>query len=92
MRREDYQPPKTPADSPFRQFRVQYLKCQSYKLRVIGEFDGEAGEVRVFLFCPSCRSRELMLKRSQRSIPSRIAGHIHQAGATALAPRQSHLC
>jgi hypothetical protein len=58
MRREDYQPPKTPADSPFRRFAVACLKCGSYKLRVIGEFDSEAGDLKVFLFCPACRERE----------------------------------
>jgi hypothetical protein len=25
---------------------------------VIGEFDSDAGEMKVFLFCPSCRERE----------------------------------
>ena len=58
QRREDYQPPKTPADSPFRRFNVSCLKCGSFKLMVIGEFDSEAGELKVFLFCPSCRERE----------------------------------
>ena len=37
---------------------VSCLKCGSFKLRVIGEFDSDAGELRVFLFCPSCRARE----------------------------------
>jgi hypothetical protein len=58
MRREDYQPPTTPADSPFRRFMVSCLKCGSFKLRVIGEFDSETGEYKVCLFCPSCRQRE----------------------------------
>jgi len=60
MRREDYQPPKTPADSPFRRFTVACLKCGSVKLRVVGEFDSDAGETKVFLFCPACREREQM--------------------------------
>ena len=60
MRREDYQPPQTPADSPFRRFTASCLKCGSFKLRVIGEFDSDAGELKVFLFCPSCRAREQM--------------------------------
>ena len=63
MRREDYQPPKTPADSPFRRFNVSCLKCGSFKLMAIGEFDSEAGELKVFLFCPSCREREQLLMR-----------------------------
>ncbi len=58
MRREDYQPPQTHPDSPFRRFTVACLKCGSFKLRVIGEFDSEAGELNVFLFCPACRERE----------------------------------
>jgi len=60
MRREDYQPPQTHADSPFHRFAVSCLKCRSFKLRVIGEFDSEAGECKVFLFCPACRQREQM--------------------------------
>jgi hypothetical protein len=60
MRREDYQPPTTSPDSPFRRFVVYCLKCKSSKLRVVGEFDGESGEFNVFLFCPQCREREQM--------------------------------
>jgi hypothetical protein len=58
QRREDYQPPQTPVDSPFRRFQVSCLNCGSFRLRVIGEFDPEAGELKVFLFCPACRARE----------------------------------
>jgi len=58
MRREDYQPPETLADSPFRRFKVSCLKCGSIKLKVIGEFDSDAGELKIFLFCPRCRARE----------------------------------
>ncbi len=60
MRREDYQPPQTPAASPFRRFRVSCLKCGSFKLRVIGELDSDAVELKLFLFCPKCRERELL--------------------------------
>jgi hypothetical protein len=60
MRREDYQPPKTNADSPFRRFNVSCLKCNGIKLRVICEYDGEAGEMKVYLFCPKCREREML--------------------------------
>jgi len=58
QRREDYQPPQTPKDSPFRQFVVNCLKCGSCRLRVISEADSESGEMNVFLFCPNCRQRE----------------------------------
>ena len=60
MRREDYQPPETPTVSPFRRFTVSCLKCGSFKLKVIGELDSDAGELRLFLFCPKCRERELL--------------------------------
>jgi Zn finger protein HypA/HybF involved in hydrogenase expression len=63
MRREDYATPQTPEESSFRRFRVSCLKCGSYKLRVIGEHDHEAGELKVFLFCPQCREREQMPMR-----------------------------
>jgi hypothetical protein len=39
---------------------VSCLKCGSFKVRVIGEFDSDAGETKVFLFCPACREREQM--------------------------------
>ena len=34
------------------------LKCGSFKLRVISEYDNESGEGQVYLFCPQCRERE----------------------------------
>ena len=58
MRREDYQPKTTPVDSSFQRFMVSCVKCGSFKLRVMYEFDSDAGEMKVFLFCPSCRKRE----------------------------------
>ena len=58
MRREDYQPPTTPADSPFRNFMVSCLKCNSYQLRLTSGFDEDAGEVRVKLTCTRCRQTE----------------------------------
>jgi hypothetical protein len=58
MRREDYQPPQTPPDSPFRRFVVHCLKCGSYRLRVIGEPCEETGETNVYLYCPACHARE----------------------------------
>jgi hypothetical protein len=58
MRREDYQPPTTPTDSPFRLFIVRCLKCASYRLRVIAEHEDDSPEMKVYLFCPKCRQRE----------------------------------
>jgi hypothetical protein len=58
MRREDYQPKQTHPDSPFRRFNVSCLKCGNIKLRLVSEFDSDAGEAKVFLFCPSCRQNE----------------------------------
>jgi len=58
MRREDYQPKQAQADSPFQRFSVSCLHCGSFRLRMIAEHDGEAGELRAYLFCPSCRQRE----------------------------------
>ena len=60
MRREDYQPPATSEDSPFRRFTVCCLKCGSFKLRVIGEFNDESGSTKVYLTCTRCREREEM--------------------------------
>ena len=58
QRREDYLPPQTQKDSPFRHFVVSCLKCGSVKLRIISEADSESGEMNVYLFCPNCRQRE----------------------------------
>ena len=58
MRREEYQPPQTHKDSPFRKFIVACLKCGSFRLLVIPEFCDESGETKVYLFCPACRQRE----------------------------------
>lgn len=60
QRREDYQPPTTISDSPFRHFNVNCLKCGSVKLRVIAEHAEDDADVKVYLFCPGCRSRELL--------------------------------
>jgi len=54
---------RTDKDSPFRQFIVRCLKCRSYKLRVISEYDDEGGEFKAYLFCPSCKARELLPMR-----------------------------
>lgn len=55
MRREDYEPPRTPPESPFRCFDVKCLKCSSYRLTLTTEFDDEAGELRLVMSCPRCR-------------------------------------
>jgi hypothetical protein len=60
MRREDYEPPTTPKDSPFRRFTVSCLKCGSFKLRAITFQDHESGETKMFLTCTRCRERELI--------------------------------
>jgi hypothetical protein len=58
IRREDDEPPRTPAESPFRRFDVKCLKCGSYRLTLAGEFSEEAGELRVLLRCSRCRQCE----------------------------------
>jgi len=63
LRREDYQPRQTPEASPFRQFDVSCLKCGSYRLRLVSEFDEAVGELAVVLFCPQCRQREVLPMR-----------------------------
>jgi len=63
QRREDYQPPQTPPDSPFRQFDVRCLRCSSYRLRLVSEFDEESGRLLLVLFCTRCRNREAFLTR-----------------------------
>jgi hypothetical protein len=63
MRREDYQPPQTPADSPFRRFTVSCLKCGSFKLRLAAQMDEEAGEMAVALVCKRCPQREILRVR-----------------------------
>lgn len=60
MRREEYQPRTTPDESPFRQFDVTCLKCNSYQLRLISEYNEEAGELSLILFCTRCRQREIL--------------------------------
>jgi len=60
QRREDYQPPQTPDASPFRQFDVKCLKCSSYRLRLISEFDEQSGGLSLVLFCTRCRNREVL--------------------------------
>jgi hypothetical protein len=58
QRREDYQPPQTPRDSPFRQLTVRCLKCGSYSLALAVQFDDAAGEMVLILSCPRCHQHE----------------------------------
>ena len=58
QRREDYQPPQTPRESPFRKFTVRCLACGSYQLRLVAQFDEAAGEMAVLLVCSKCPQRE----------------------------------
>jgi hypothetical protein len=63
IRREDDEPRRTPADSPFRAFRVCCLKCDSYLLRTSSEFDEESGEMWLWLICTRCGQRERVAVR-----------------------------
>jgi hypothetical protein len=60
QRREDYQPPQTSSESPFRKFDVKCLACGSYKLRLVAQMDEEAGQMSVVLVCNLCRQREIL--------------------------------
>jgi hypothetical protein len=60
QRREDYQPLQTPSASPFRRFDVKCLACGSYQLRLVAQFDDEAGEMAVVLTCTRCPQRETL--------------------------------
>jgi len=42
---------------------VSCLKCGSVKIRVIAEHAEDDADVKVYLFCPSCQSRELLPAR-----------------------------
>jgi hypothetical protein len=58
MRKEDYQPRRTPVDSPLRQFDCKCLRCDSYKLKFHTEFNEQDGEQIVLLVCTKCQQRE----------------------------------
>ena len=60
QRREDYQPPRTPPESPFRKFDVKCLACGSYQLRLVTQRDEEAGEMSVVLVCNHCPQLEIV--------------------------------
>jgi hypothetical protein len=79
QRHEDDQPPQTPADSPFRRFTVSCLKCGSFKLQVIGEFDSDADKsFRDLTFNSFPRSR-----RRGNSCSARPAGLANKSLRTA---------
>ena len=60
QRREDYQPPQTPAESTFRKFDVKCLACGSYQLRLVTQIDEPAGELAVVPACNHCPQREIL--------------------------------
>jgi hypothetical protein len=60
IRREDDEPPRTPAESPFRRFDAKCLKCGAYGLCLAGAFDETSGESRLIISCSRCRQTELL--------------------------------
>ena len=60
QRREDYQRPQTPADSPFCKFDVKCLACGPHQLRLDAQMDDEAGEMAVVLVYSRCPQREIL--------------------------------
>jgi len=60
QRREDWHTPRTPKESQFRQFLVQCFNCKSFNVLVKPDFNEEAQELKLVLFCPSCQTREFV--------------------------------
>jgi hypothetical protein len=58
MRRDEYQPAQTPVDSPFRCFNVSCVKCGSFQVKAVAEFDESAGVTALILLCKKCGGRE----------------------------------
>jgi hypothetical protein len=52
--------PTAPVGCIMRQFEVRCVRCGSLNLKVIGQFDEEAGELKLFLHCPRCNVREAL--------------------------------
>jgi len=53
--------PEQPAislDSKLKQFNLRCGWCQSTRVNIIGQFDGEAGEARIAFICLGCGRRE----------------------------------
>ncbi len=63
IRRKDDEPPRTPAESPFRQFDAKCLKCGSYDLRITGAYAEGVGEARLIVLCGRCRQVEHLTLR-----------------------------
>jgi len=51
-------PPKTPVDSPLREFLLCCNHCHSNRVRFAASFDEEAGELKVKIICCQCRNTE----------------------------------
>jgi len=60
QRREDYQPHKTPAESPLRKFSVRRLARGLHRLRLVSQFDEATVEVALVLVCTRCPQREIL--------------------------------
>jgi RNase P subunit RPR2 len=58
QRREDYQPPQTQTDSPFRRFIVKCLACRSCRLTVKTQFEEARAELTLVLTCSRCGQSE----------------------------------
>ena len=58
MRKEEYEIPRTPPDSPFRNFDVKCAKCRSYKITITPYYDEQSGSAFIVFFCTRCRRQE----------------------------------
>ena len=58
MRKEEYEPRKSCANSPFCCFDVKCLKCGCYKLAVTVHRDDESDEMFLVFQCSRCRLSE----------------------------------
>jgi hypothetical protein len=58
QRREDYVPPKTPAESRLRKFKLSCLNCNSYQVQLVAKYDEDAGQTFLVLICQKCRANE----------------------------------
>jgi hypothetical protein len=61
MRKEECAPRKTPAESPFRNFDVRCLYCESYKLKLGVQFDESEGAEILIMQCTKCRKTEKLV-------------------------------
>jgi len=58
MRREDYVPKRRPPGRLCEAFVIQCFLCHRYDVRLISQFDEEAGEMSLWLVCGQCPNRE----------------------------------